>query len=327
MLGFNATPLSEDEMKLIYDNYIYISPGQGIGVSKYSGMISTLKKYCNPGETIVEIGCSEGYLLSQLREAGYTNLIGIEPGPQAQVAQNMGLTVIQEYFNEHTLSNINIDGFYLMHVFEHFSNPFVILDAMIKRLSATGKIIIEIPNFGGYHHHHLFFYNIPFLARMFRDRGMAVVETICEKDILRIVVTSEHNHRCDNHFFKEESVNILEWAELMYSMFLNNVDRLNELFRKYSNSTIYWWGAGLASVLYLNQVKREVINRVNLIIVDGDKNKWQRFIPGLGIEVQPYNIIKNKAVEIMVIGSCFHNEIEVTMQKNGTSANYIEVFE
>lgn len=327
LLGFNSSKLNENELKQIYDNYIYISPLQGIGLSKYQGMLSTLKKYYNSGDKLVEIGCSEGYLLNQLQMAGYSHLLGIEPGPQAEQAIRLGLTVIKEYYNEDTFFDMDIDGFYLMHVFEHFSDPFSILDAMIKHLTSTGKIIIEVPDFGGYHHQHLFFYNLPFLNRLCKDKGLTIIETTNAMNALRIVAIHEDESKSAAIPENENQFNILKRAKQIQMSFFNQSNRLNNLFEKNKGRTIYWWGAGSLSVIFLNQVSHELIKQVNLVLVDGDQNKWGNFIPGVGIEVQSYHAIKNNRVDVMVIASSFYNEIKTKMDYLGIKAEHIEVLQ
>ena len=86
LLGFNSTPLSDDELDFIYTNYLYISPSSGIGKSKYDGMIETLLRVVRPDERVLEIGCSEGYLLHALQKNQYKSLQGIEPSGQAEIA-------------------------------------------------------------------------------------------------------------------------------------------------------------------------------------------------------------------------------------------------
>jgi SAM-dependent methyltransferase len=175
LLGFNSAPLEEDEVKLIYDNYLYISPMSGIGQTKYGSILKTIKRHCSMEEKIVEIGCSEGYLLYQLQQHGYKDLTGIEPGPQSEIAKSNGLNVIEGYFETDTFVDESVDCFVMMHVFEHFRNPFSILESIKKQLSPVGKIIIEVPYFSGYYHQHLFFYNFSFLRKLCSDKNLKII--------------------------------------------------------------------------------------------------------------------------------------------------------
>jgi hypothetical protein len=222
---------------------------------------------------------------------------------------------------------MDIDGFYLMHVFEHFSDPFSILDAMIKHLSPTGKIIIEVPDFDGYHHQHLFFYNLPFLHQLCKDKGLTLIES--EKAMNAIRIVAGHADKAAPRIIPEmeERSDIMKRAGQMQLSLASQSERLYRLFEKYKGQTLHWWGAGSTSVIYLNQVGPELIKQVNLVLIDGDPNKWGYYIPGVGIQVQPDHVIKDTLVDVMVIASSFHSEIKAKMDYLGIKAKHIEVIQ
>ncbi len=326
-LGFNATVLSDAELKTIYDDYLYISPMSGIGCSDYDETIQNIKDYANTEDSIVEIGCSEGYLLDQIRKAGYKNLLGIEPGPQAEIAkEKLGLNVIRGYFDENTKFEMPIDLFVLMHVYEHFNDPFTILDAMKKSLSSSGKIIIEVPFFDGYHHQHLFFYNLDFFERLCKDKKMKIVAYDTQRDTLHIVITHK-----DNQQYKSVKVpNSLKWslekARQSYENFNLTIDRINILLQSNIGKKVYWWGAGSSSVIYLNQIERTLLAQSSLVIIDGDSNKWGRYIPGFdGLRVLSNKTISKQNVDLIIIASSFYQEIKEDMAENDISATFVEI--
>ncbi len=325
LLGFNATKLDDDELKVIYDNYLYISPMQGIGYTKYKGMIETLKKYYSPKDKLVEIGCSEGYLLSQLKNEGYTNLIGVEPGPQAEQAKQLGVTIIKDYFDENTFKGEIVNGFYSMHVFEHFTDPFTILESMKKQLSPFGKIIIEVPNFSGYYHHHLFFFNLTFLNRLCNEKGLKIIEKNVQMGALRVVVVHENNDKYNRIEFSESPNKIISNAIKQYTEFTKRIMRMNQILKDNLGKKVYWWGAGSASVIYLNQIEQSIRNRVEIIVVDGDKNKWEYYIPGVDLKVNSYEVLKNKSIDFLIIASSFYLEIQETMRDCKISTSIVEV--
>lgn len=323
-LGFNSTRLSEEKLQFIYDNYLYISPTHGIGHTKYNGILHIIKKYCGKGERVIDVGCSEGYLLHQLKLDGYQKLMGIEPGPQADIATSLGIDTFKGYFTGDTFVSASIDCFLLMHVFEHFSDPFSILSTMKKQLSPLGKIIIEVPYFSGYYHQHLFFYNLNFLKLLCSEINLKIVETDIEGAILRIVVTHMKNIQYEEALIAEGYEEILKLASMQYESFKNSVVKLEDLLQKYK--LVYWWGAGSSSTIFLNQIDKAVLEKVDLTIVDGDKDKWGMFIPGLNFKVNPFTIMKGKAVDCLIIASSFYNEISDTLIDNNISVRNVEVF-
>lgn len=327
LLGFNSTKLDDDELKAIYDNYLYISPTSGIGHTKYKGMIETLKKHYSKTDKLVEIGCSEGYLLNRLKSEGYENLIGIEPGPRADQASELGLIIFKDYFNENIFNGRFVDGFYLMHVFEHFDNPFLILEIMGKQLSPYGKIIMEVPNFYGYHHQHLFFYNLPFLAKLCDEKGFKIIEKTIEMGALRVVIVHKDNDKYNKIEFFENPKEITAYARKLYNEFTKTVIWMNQILYKNIGKKVYWWGAGSSSVIYLNQIHPNIREKVEIVIVDGDKNKEGCYIPGVNLKVNSYEILKGVSIDFLIIASSLYNEIQTTMANNKISAKKIKVVE
>lgn len=323
-LGFNSSKLSNEDLNFIYDNYCYISPLHGIGCSKYEGMIATLNKYSAFPDKIVEIGCSEGYLLSKLKEAGYTHLIGIEPGPQANTAESLGLTIIRDYYTENTFLTNDIDVFFLMHVFEHFEDPFTILDTMIAKLAADGKIIIEVPNFEGYHHQHLFYYTIPFFARLGHDKKLKIVEIIEDLGSLRVVFVRDTDTSYAPYVPTETIDNVIERARKIQSHFRRNIDELESVLRQNAGKTLYWWGAGSASTILLNQIDRNLLDTVHIVVVDGDANKVGNYIPGVHFRINSIDVLKIHPVDTLVIASSFFREITEVIRNNSISVKAIK---
>lgn len=323
LVGFASKKLSSEELTEIYDNYLYISPLNNIGASKYYGMIDTLTSYFGKNEKILEIGCSEGYLLKKLNESGFSNVTGIEPGPQADIAKGLGLNVIKGYFNAHHVQD-KVDGYYLMHVFEHFEDPFSIFKLMSETLNDTGRIVIEVPDFGGFHVQHLFYYNIYFMQVLARDNNLKIIYHCVENDSLRVVFVKAENthfHDIEVAFFKASYIDNL-------STFKQRCDasrsRINDFLR--NKGRVVWWGAGSASVILLNGVEKDILDSTEIIVVDGDKNKVDCIMPGVNIKVSYFEVIRNKHVNNLIIASSFYKEIFETMKAHGITYDHVEVF-
>lgn len=309
-LGFNSLPMNTDELSYVYDNYGYISPFSNIGHTKYNEIINLIEKYTNRNEKIVEIGCSEGYILYTLQEHGYSNLLGIEPSPQAEIAKNKGINVVKSYFDDNLLEDGIIDCFILMHVFEHFQDPFAILRTMLRKLKPQGKIILEIPNFGGFRHDHLFFYTDNFFNKLAEDFSLKIIYKNANT-VIRIVLTPQANSLLEAP--PQAMGNFSTDRNLAQENFNKKVVKLNEIFK--INDTIVWWGAGGTSVIFLNQVEPALINTSNLYVIDGDVNKWGTFLPGPNIEVKSYVDLSGKTIQTLVVASNFYNEIKQTLEK------------
>jgi SAM-dependent methyltransferase len=108
-------------------------------------------KYLSPhifkGASILEIGCSSGFMLFPLIKEGYA-CVGIEPsGLFGEYLKKQDLAVYPslEALKENE-PGITFDLIMHFFVLEHISAPLPFLESQISLLNAGGKIIIEIPN-------------------------------------------------------------------------------------------------------------------------------------------------------------------------------------
>jgi SAM-dependent methyltransferase len=310
----------------MYEEYLYISPLSGIGTSKYHGMLETITNYVDPQDTLVEIGCSEGYLLKQLQERGFSRLLGFEPGPQAETAGTMGFPVRREFFSPETVGGETFDCFVLMHVFEHFSAPWLILKTLKNSLQKQGKIIIEVPDFCGFYHFHLFFFHRFFFQRLARENGLKVIEAVQKMEALRLVLVHAENSRFPEFPMQDVQQELLERSRNRLRSFEKQVLKLRDLFQRHRGETIYWWGAGSASILLLHQIPEELRKAVDLRILDGDPGKWGNGIPGTGLLVQPFRTVAGMNLNVLLIVSSFAAEIRQTMEEQAIHASTLEVF-
>lgn len=317
LLGFNTNWLSESELRDMYDHYLSISPNRGIGQTKFDGMVATLKKTFYPKDRIVEIGCADGYMLDQLRRLGYENLTGIEPGPQGQEAAARGLKVIRSYFDSSVFPEQSIDGFCLMHTFEHLTDPFAALRAMKRCLSRNGSIVIEVPNFDVFHHEHLYFYSASFMRKLAREQELKIAGLELDP-FLRIVLAPRDDPRPEAGLAGEDVPGL---ALQRQEFFKATIRSLNQLMDRYTGKTVYWWGAGSQTVLYLNQLD---LKTVQLEIVDGDEKKCGSFIPGVNLPVKSCRTLAGRTVDCLVIASMFQTEIRETMHTIGLRAEHVE---
>ena len=106
-----------------------------------------INPYLSDNDSILEIGCSSGFMLFPLKKQGF-NCIGIEPsGIFSEFVNSNGIDV---YDSLDDLSQKKSDDLFdlILHFFvlEHISNPLGFLKKQIKLLKPEGKLIFEIPN-------------------------------------------------------------------------------------------------------------------------------------------------------------------------------------
>lgn len=318
-LGFNSSPLSDEDLSFIYENYEYILPSMGIGQAKYARFIELVKKSCAPADKIVEIGSNDCFVLKNLKDSGFNNLLGIEPSPNSNHCK--GIEVIKAFYEDNLFEDHSVDAFLMMHVFEHFRNPFEVLKSLKKKLTSNGKLIIEVPNFSGFHHQHLFYYNVNFLRRLADDVGLYISFMEIDKepeDVIRVIF-SANKPTISVDIPKDEKRSYLTSTH-SFNAFKK---KLRDLFLEMDNIVI--WGAGSSSVVCLSLIENEILKGKVIAVVDGDYNKAGKVLPIINKVVQPVETLKGREIENLLIMSSFYQEILERMKKEGINAKRVDI--
>ena len=105
-----------------------------------------IKPYLNSEDSILEVGCSSGFMLYPFIKNGH-DCVGIEPsGVFSKYLRKRG---INTYDSLETFTKSNKKKFDLIihfFVLEHVANPIKFLQKLLSLLKKNGKIIFEIPN-------------------------------------------------------------------------------------------------------------------------------------------------------------------------------------
>lgn len=97
--------------------------------------------------SVLEVGCSSGFMLYPLAEAGH-DCTGVEPsGVFSEFVRSRGLTVCESLDQLQQLRpGAQFDVILHFFVLEHIADPKSFLEAQLALLKPGGKIIFEIPN-------------------------------------------------------------------------------------------------------------------------------------------------------------------------------------
>jgi len=115
---------------------------------------------------VLEIGCSEGSLLREFRDRGWT-VCGVEPSAFAEFGRReYGLDILQGSFEDMELPAQAFDVVVALRVLEHVSDPRAVLARGRSLLKRDGRLYLEVPDawkprhhpaeFWGAHHLRLF---------------------------------------------------------------------------------------------------------------------------------------------------------------------------
>lgn len=147
-----------DLLKLkMYNEFLYQSHLYDEGESEFHKQLTkqVIETYVNPLElpkdsTILDLGCGPGYFLDEMKDQGFTKLVGVTLSPEdSALCQSKGHTV-----KHYDLSFIpqtdgyhdeSVDFIFLRHALEHSPYPIFSLMEYNRLLKQGSKIYIEVP--------------------------------------------------------------------------------------------------------------------------------------------------------------------------------------
>jgi len=308
--AFNSKPLSEELLKQIYDNYVYISPSAGIGHSLRSEFIQMVKDNTVKEDYIVEIGSSDGYLLRQLYDCGYRNLEGIDPNPR--VNEKFPVQIKKGYFTRETRFESEVDVFLLEHVFEHLEKPWESLGNLACKLKANGKILMEFPGYcNGMHHQHLSFFTLPFLQSIAIQNELNIIPMYHE-EVTRIIFKKNSNPTpfLTGLNLDREKEKILANTNKISVEYTKMKSKLNTYLREAMGEKIYWWGTGSWATILFCSIDKDLLNSLDFEIIDSDISRTSKIFSPANREVMlAESSLRGSNVKNIVLGSQFSGEM------------------
>lgn len=105
-----------------------------------------IKRYLKPG-SVIDIGCSKGFLLQLLKQQGFIPY-GLEPSKDAiQFAlKKFKIKIHQGYFDEFSFRPNSYNNLTAIDIIEHVPNPYKTLKKMYKILKTGGVLVVDTPN-------------------------------------------------------------------------------------------------------------------------------------------------------------------------------------
>ena len=111
-------------------------------------MIRHLPAPSKPGQTLLDVGCSNGGFLVLARDLGYAPT-GVEPDPQAvEAGRRAGLDILVGGLEHPDLVPASFDQVTLSHVLEHLHDPKAALVRILALLKPGGRLWLSQPNLG-----------------------------------------------------------------------------------------------------------------------------------------------------------------------------------
>ncbi len=327
--------------KKMFTNYLYLSSTSKsfvkhfeIAAHKYikEFKLSPKKSY------IVDVGSNDGIALKPFKDLKYKNILGIEPAKNlAKLANNKNIKTYNAFLNEKTLKKIrkNADLILASNVFAHSDNLKQMAECMIKLLKKNGTIIIEVQyllntlkdvTFDNIYHEHYNYWSLTSLMSFFKQLS-AIIYKVEKVDThggsIRVYVKKNMQIKVDKSvqlLLKEEEIfgiknfkTYQNFAKKVYEIRNNVRKKITELKKNSPNIIGYGSPAKATTALNFFGISSEI-----KCIIEDNKFKQGKFLPGMKIPIIAKGNLKEKADCALVLAWNFIDEIK---KKNSNLAS------
>ena len=333
------------EPKKMFSNYLYTSSTSKIFREHF---VSAAKKYIKElrlkkKSFIIDVGSNDGVALKPFLDLGFKNVLGIEPAKNlAKLANKNKIKTFNGFLEKKNLKKIkkNADLILASNVFAHSDNLEEMADCMIKLLKKDGTIVLEVQyllntlkdlTFDNIYHEHYNYWSLTSLLNFFKQFDVSIfkAETInTHGGSLRVFLKKGKKVKIENNVKSmlkaEEEFGIKNFktyknfGEKVYKIRENVTKNLKDLKKK--NSLVIGYGAPAKATTALNFFG--VTNELDFIVED-NKLKHDKFIPGVKIPIRKKEEIKNDDNTVVVLAWNFFHDIK----KNNSvlSKNFINI--
>ena len=317
----------------MFSNYLYTSSTSKTFRNHFiNAAVSYIKEFdLKPKKSyIIDIGSNDGVALRPFQEKNFKNILGIEPAKNlAKLANKNKIRTYNGFLTKKNIKKLkkNADLILASNVFAHSDNLKEMTDCMISLLSKKGSIIIEVQyllntlkdlTFDNIYHEHFNYWSLTSLKNFFKNFELKIYKA--EKinthgGSLRIYLKKNMKTKIDksvNNLLKEEEKfgikefkTYQEFGDKVYKIRNNVIKNIEKLKKK--GKKIIGYGAPAKATTALNFFG--IKDQFDFIVED-NKLKHNKFIPGVKIEIKDKKIIKNKDNILIVLAWNFFNEIK-----------------
>jgi hypothetical protein len=276
------------------------------------------------------VGSNDGVALKPFLNLGFKKVLGIEPAKNlAKLANKNKIKTFNGFLDKKNVKKIkkNADLILASNVFAHSDKLKEMAECMLSLLGGKGTIVIEVQylvntlqdlTFDNIYHEHYNYWSLTSLVNFFKNFDAKVYKS--EKvdthgGSLRIYVKKDKKTKIQSSVIKmlkeEENFGIKkyktykEFGKKVYKIrdnVLKNIKKLKE-----NNKTVIGYGAPAKATTALNFFG--ITNEIDFIVED-NKLKHNKFIPGVKIPIMSKSQIKNKNNILLVLAWNFYEDIK-----------------
>jgi nucleoside-diphosphate-sugar epimerase len=318
--------------KKMFSNYLYTS---STSKSFRDHFVSAAKKYIKDlklkkTSLIIDIGSNDGVALKPFLEMGYKNILGVEPAKNlAKVANKNKIKTFNGFLELKNIKKIkkNAELILASNVFAHSDKLKEMAECMFKLLGKNGTLIIEVQylvntlrdlTFDNIYHEHYNYWSLTSLINFFNQFNAKIFRSEIVNThggSIRVYIKNNPKVKIENSVKKmlkdEEEFGIKKFktyqsfGEKVYKIKDNIVKNLKKL--KIDGNLVIGYGAPAKATTALNffGIKKEID-----YIVEDNKLKHNKFIPGVKIQIKKKTSIKDKKNTVVVLAWNFFDDIK-----------------
>lgn len=292
-------------------------------ISHMNRQVSFLSRHLSRQGKAFQVGCSNGYTLHVLEQAGWS-VNGIDISPTAiNIARNVwGLELEVGDFDKYKpIDSDKYDLVVLTHVLEHLYDPIVTLKKIRQMLKPSGYLFIEVPALvnpdywppGYFSFEHLNYFSLRSITNILALSGYQVVGDIkltiesIEYPVMTFLASPslETYDKCVKSDYKEAVAICQRYMQIDHRAWQRTDNVLRESLQK--NTKVIIWGAGMHT--------SQLIARTGILgygdvdfIVDSDPQKWGLMLGRLQVK-NPNQIRHGQGVAIVISSHASEEEI------------------
>ena len=322
--------------KKMFKKYFYLSSTSKSFRQHFENASKTyIKEFkLNKNSYIIDIGSNDGVGLVPFKNMGYKNLLGIEPAKNlCKISKEKGIRTINAFLTFNTLKSIkkNADLILASNVFAHSDDLETMAKCILKILSKKGIAIIEVQyllntikdlTFDNIYHEHYNYWSLTSLKFFFDRLGANIFKA--EKinthgGSLRIYISkdkSKKKHKSVKNFlYEEEKFGVKNFKT--YQVFSKKIEEIKKNVLKNINklnlkNKIIGYGSPAKATTALNYfgISKEID-----FIVEDNKLKHGKLIPGVNIPIYSKAKVKDKNYLVLILAWNFFKEIRKNNKK------------
>jgi oxalate decarboxylase/phosphoglucose isomerase-like protein (cupin superfamily) len=319
--------------KKMFSNYLYTS---STSTSFRKHFVDAAKNYIKNFSLkqnksyIIDIGSNDGVALKPFKDLGFKKILGIEPAKNlSKLANKNKIKTFNGFLEKKNLNKIkgNADLILASNVFAHSDKLKEMTECMYKLLNQNGTIVIEVQylmntlqdlTFDNIYHEHYNYWSLTSLVNFFNQFNFTIFKA--EKinthgGSLRVYIKKGKKVKIENNvkllLNEEESFGIKNYKT--YQDFGEKIKKLREnvinniKILRNKKKKIIGFGAPAKATTALNFFG--ISNEIEFIIED-NKLKHNKYIPGALIPIKNKNYLKGKDNLIIVLAWNFYKEIK-----------------